>query len=298
MLTIYIPTYHRTNLLYTIRHIPEDRKSQCFILCPPEDAEILRKTGIQVLIVQKGDGSVTTPDDQIAECESIAEVRQWTIDNHDVEKYGKNILWLDDDLRFDKRRTDVPSRFYKLSPGDEDDFNQMLNLYEYACTQAPVVGISNRLFANHRTAKYVINSRMYRAWGVDVEVVRSEGWRLDHAPVMEDFYLQLSAIMEGYPTINVNSFVCGDNGSNAEGGVSHRGDRQAMQIDGAMMLSEAFPEVVTPVMKKGWGEGMTQRMDVRIAWQKAAGIGRKNRKQKGLPEIPVPEWDDVTGIFE
>lgn len=296
MFTIYVPTYHRTKLLYTLRHIPEDLKPQTVILCPPEDEYAFQDLGMEVLVIQKGDGSVAS-DNQIAECSSIAEVRQWCLDNHDVENRGSKIFWFDDDLRFDKRRSDNPSRFYKLSPEDEDDFRAMIRSLELAFEESPVVGISNRLFANHRHSRYVVNSRMYRAWGVDVEVARAEGWRLDGAPVMEDFYMQLSAISAGYPTININNFVTGDNGSNAEGGVSHRGRRAAMQVDGVMNLVEAFPEVVKPVIKKGWSEDMPTRIDVRISWQKAAKIGKENRDLLGKTPIPVPEWDEDTGMF-
>lgn len=295
-LTIYIPTYHRVDSLFTLHLIPEDLLPNTVLLCPPEDEVAIRGLGAEVLVVQYGDGSVVS-ENQVASCTNIAEVRQWCIDNHDVARRGSKIIWLDDDLRFSKRRVDEPGRFYKMEPSDFDDFRQMIGCVEYAFEAAPVVGISNRLFANAVKAKYRVNTRMYRAWGVDVEVARSEGWRVDDAPVMEDFSLQLSAITSGFHTINVNSFVVDDRGSNAPGGVSHRGVREAMQVDGVMSLLDKFPDVVTPVLKDGYSEGMPNRVDVRISWRKAVKIGEENRVSRGLNPIPPPEWDEDTGMF-
>lgn len=89
-------------------------------------------------------------------------------------------------------------------------------------------------------------------------------------PVMEDFYVTLSLLTQGFPNAVVYDYCWNQRGSGAVGGCSGYRTLE-MQAEAAFMLHDAFPDFVKVVDKKTKGSGIFEgtRKDVIIQWIKA-----------------------------
>jgi hypothetical protein len=200
----------------------------------------------------------------------IGNVRQWIVDNHNVKKYGPNILMLDDDLRFFVRRSDDKSKFLPAADSDIMECIKVLeNLMVYADKPYAHAGILAREGGNRVKSVLKENTRLLRALAYNVPVLRKVGARFDTMKVMEDFYVALTLIKAGYPNVAVCRWVQDQTRSNAPGGCSTYRDL-AMQAAGAAQLAKLHAPFVQLVHKKtttAW-DGQ-ERTDVKIYWGKA-----------------------------
>lgn len=205
---------------------------------------------------------------------TIGDVRQYIIEQHDVKKYGPRILMLDDDLRFFRRRTDDQTKFYPCTEGQLEQcmehVNEILKLYAHCGILAREGG--NRIQAEgggDKTGGLVQNTRLLRALGYDVTVLRKHGVRFDRNIVMEDFDVALQLLRLGYHNIALVDYVQDQGGSNAPGGCSlYR--TLARQTEGARKLRSLHPDFVKVVRKTtvtAW-QGQT-RFDVVVQWKRA-----------------------------
>lgn len=271
---LYIPTYQRVDRQETWQWLPEEVREKTFLVARPEEAIDLDLMGYPVLACpEKG----------------IANTRQWILDQHDVEAHGPIAMLMDDDLRFDYRRTDDPSKFLKPERGGKS-MSDMFAAVEEMMQFVPFGGVANRGGANRNHAAYMRNQRVFDSWAVDVEIFRKLGLKVNRLPFMEDFDLALQFLTAGYFSLVVNNWVKGDHGSNVQGGCSAYRDLPG-QEEAALGLAEAWPDFVTVVSRPAWdGMGAAVRTDVRIAWKKAWEFGRAERDRVGLPQEPDLDW--------
>lgn len=253
MLTkIYIPTYGRVHDQLTLRSISPSWLERTYLVARLAEAEQLQGLGHQVL---------SCP------VKGIAPTRQWILDQHDE---GIAIM-MDDDLWFFKRRDDDPTKFLRIGP---EGFDAMMEEYLALFMLSPLVGIASRSGANRNTEPFRLNSRMFDVTGVDVDVVRRHGFRIDRMKFMEDFDFVLQFLTTGYDSMLLNSYCKDDRGSNAAGGCSSYRSMTG-QAAAAIDLLMEWPEFVKlrQVRAKS-GDGWATRTDVTVQWAKAANCGK------------------------
>src|ERR1035437_2402709 len=96
---IYIPTLFRNKVQITLNRLPKKLLKDVVLVLDKDDTDSMNGMPVSAA--------------EIAVCpkRGIGHVRQWIVDNHNVKKYGPNLLMLDDDLRFFVRREDDSSKF-------------------------------------------------------------------------------------------------------------------------------------------------------------------------------------------
>lgn len=266
---VYIPTMGRVGKQPTADALGSSAYEP-ILVCPVEEAMAHH---------ERGYFAIPCP------AKGIGPTRQWIIDQHDDQRH-RHICLVDDDLRFDVRRLDEPSKFVPT-----DDVVTIFDRLDKMLEQAPIVGLQTRGGANHTSPPVAPRGRIHDLMGIDLDVVRTHGIRLDTVPFMEDFAAVLQALSLGYPTPILTTHTKDDiGGSNASGGCSTYRD-SAGQAAAARTLAARYPDFVTLVERKGWAGDMSgTRLDVRVAWAKAFEAGCKNREMLGLAQHPEPDW--------
>ena len=256
---IYIPTYGRADRI----------KSSTFHKLPPA---LQRKTTLVVQDREKhlyaGYTILVLP----VKIQTIAPTRQWIMDQHDV-KETKTLVMLDDDLRFDVRRTDDPSKF---TAGTPQTATAVIKALKSALRKYTHAGVLSREGGN-RHHEDLTCSRMQRVLAYNVEKFRAAGVRfnrplkqLPHEKfTMEDFDVTLQLLRAGHPNIVLVGWVQGQSSSNMSGGCeSYRTiELQGLNAQTLARLHGPFVKVVEKTTKTAWG-GAT-RLDVIVQWKRA-----------------------------
>jgi hypothetical protein len=217
--------------------------------------------------------------------------RQWFFEQHDVDRLGRFLFMLDDDLRFFSRRYDDPTKFTPLTKPSEMDV--LLGRLRAMLDQVPMAGLDSRSGANRRTPPVHMNGRVFDMHCWDVEVARAAGVRFDAIRFMEDFHANLHLLTRGYPTALLTTHCKDDVRSNAPGGCSTYRD-SAGQEAAAKALAAKFPAFVKTTTRPGWGGDMAgTRTDVQVQWAKAFKAGLEGRDLLGIPQHPTPDWEGL-----
>lgn len=266
MPAIYIPTWGRVDRQISWESFDEESKMDAVLVAHPSEAAALRKRGYPVL---------ETPE----EVNTIGVKRQWIFDQHNVRADGPFAVIIDDDLRFAKRREDDPTKFTGTME-IEGEFRRMIDGLFGLFMLSPLVGIRNRSGANrdHDGGLFLKNRRQFDVIGVDVQVMRRNGFRLDRTPLMEDFDFVLQFLTAGYSNLLLNTHVEDDmSGRDSAGGCK---DERSMlaQFEASHWLADQWPDFVKVVEKQAKGDGAwSVRTDVTVQWKKAAEYGKKMR---------------------
>jgi hypothetical protein len=211
----------------------------------------------------------------------LGPTRQWLLDHHE----GKAMMLVDDDLSFFKRRTDDPGKFLKIG----DEMPLLVERVEHMLLRTPLVGVATRGGANRLPTPVKRNGRVTAMIGIQPEVARRVGARLDTLPVMEDFNFVLTMLRSGVPSWVLTTH-CWDTRPDTEGGCSlyRTSDVQTMS---AVDLHLQWPQYVRLAKRPAWnGDG--HRTDVVIQWEKAF-------KDSGAPDVyEDPDWSDIAPEWE
>jgi TET-associated glycosyltransferase-like protein len=222
-------------------------------LCVPhgQEAEYKRTQVVTVIATPEG-------------CTGIAKRRQWWLEHTQADK----LLMLDDDLRFDTRRTDDTGKFL-VATHDEvtalfHDIERQLDKYLHL-TVTPREG-GNRTGENGR---YFEVGRATRVHGLRPKLIRGIGCRYDALPLMEDMDMTLQLLRKGHPNLIINYMVQGQGQSNAPGGCSlyRTPELQAQAARGLAERHRPHVALVERETKTAWGGG--KRVDVLVQWQAA-----------------------------
>ena len=260
---IYIPTLFRNQTQITANRLPTALLKNTVMVLDEQDKASLADNWKMI------SGTVATV---VCPLRGIGKVRQWIVDNHNVKKYGPNILMLDDDLRFFVRRKDDTTKF--LPAGDNDimacmaELENVMRVYAHA-------GILAREGGNRVKSSVKVNTRLLRALAYNVHILRKLNVRFDRLKVMEDFGVALQLIEKGHANIALCNWVQDQTRSNAPGGCSTYRDL-LMQDQGARMLRDLHPDFVSVVRKKtttAWNG--KERSDVKIFWGRAYASSQK-----------------------
>lgn len=245
---IYIPTCGRASRQTTWEGLP------------PQLKEITK------LVVQKREAkeykaypTVVLPN----HIRNIADTRQWLLHYH---YDNENVIEMDDDLVFYKRRSLQPDKFRSASHEDMIDMVTQINTlidHHY------LVGVSAREGANRKYEPLLYATRQMRVHGFNPAALHILEVDWGTPPIAEDFYLTLSLLTKGHQNVVINDMCHNQRGSNTEGGCSTYRDLEYHEKC-VTALHHAFPDYVTLVKKKtktAWGG--EERTDVRIQWKAA-----------------------------
>lgn len=262
---IFIPTYGRAKEQVTLSHL---LLADCKVTLVVQEREALLYSSrwhSQHMDI------VVLPD----HIRTISTTRDYIIANCKDE----SILMLDDDLDFATRREDDPSKF---RPSNPDDISRMLEEVRFMLEEHlyPFVSIGAREGGNRNTEPVLYNTRAMRALGYRTDFLEENKITFAPMELMEDFHVALQILLAGGTLAIANRWVTNQRrGSNAPGGCS---SYRTLEKHGeaAVKLAERYPKYVTVVEKQtktAWnGE---PRLDVRVAWKRAAEDGRKNARR-------------------
>lgn len=182
-----------------------------------------------------------------------------------------NIVMLDDDLQFYRRK---PDGYLEGNLGDiqaqRKITGEALSLVSKTLSQGFAhCGISAREGNNRVSADYVDCTRMLRLLAYDAYKLKHLGIKFDRISLMEDFDVTLQLLTKGCPNRVFYNYAQGQRVSNESGGCSSYRVPE-LQTESAHKLKQNFPDFVDVVQKEtkvAWGGGT--RTDVRIKWKKA-----------------------------
>lgn len=251
---IYIPSINRVDEQPTLLQIPPE--FPVTLVVPERQVKSYRE--------KWGNAGNVTVLGHPESMNNIGKVRHFILEH----AYPNDVLMLDDDLVFFKRRLDERDKFCDCDINDVDtmlsDCRNMLSVYAH-------IAIATREGGNRYTEDYNENTRGLRALGYKTTILRDQGIDFGRLPVMEDFDVTLQLLRKGYANRILNWMVHNQaHGSGASGGCSTYRDLK-MQEEAAHALKKLHPEFVTVVektTKTAWGGNVT-RTDVRIQWKKA-----------------------------
>jgi hypothetical protein len=215
--------------------------------------------------------------------EYLSSQRQWILETTEYD----HVWMMDDDLCFDRR---VPGTL-QLKKAKEEDMVNLLKSIKYHVEKEgiPLLGISARLGNNREIVSFTDITRVSRCFCVSKDAFDEVG--ISIAPfepfLMQDFFLTLNFLTNGYATRVLNEYAQADKGSNAPGGVSvYRNPQLLKKV--SFFLQDKFPGIVSVRQKTtsgGWDgfekdrEGNMLRTDVVVHWKKAY---RPKRSTAGL----------------
>lgn len=251
---LIVPSYGRAREQTTLAQLSRAGLHTYLVVQAREYLEYAKYASPLVTVVQLPDNIRT-----------IAPTRQ-----HIVDHVGSSVemVMLDDDLTFYKRRDDDKTKLRDITPDElTDAFGGMWSLLrKYAH-----VGFAAREGANRETGEFIRNTRIMRVLGYNRAALKSASVRFDAMEVMEDFHVALSLLRAGKPNIVMNNYAHNQAGSGKAGGCSHFRTME-LHAENAHKLAALHPKFVKVVQKatKGaWGGGT--RTDVTIQWKKAYG---------------------------
>jgi hypothetical protein len=275
-MAIVINSSGRPNRILTIRQFPSSILDDVFIVVPHEQAETYCKEN-------KGYPIMSLPED----CPPyLSSQRQWVMENLDY-KY-RYIFYMDDDLRFMKRRKDM-----RLTKCTDDEMLEMFDLVHKHIQDVPVVGISTQLGNNRITEDFEDIVRVTRCYCVDRKVFNEIG--ATFAPYepfcMQDFHVNLTFLENGYPNRVLYTFAQEDVGSGAKGGCSQYRTFEVLEKAAKYITAKHFGSADFRVKKSksawdGMGkkdeQGNVYRVDIVVHWKRAYKPRKKREEGSGI----------------
>ena len=256
-LTIYIPTRGRVTDQRTWAALPESVRLITFLVADEDDAESLDMLGYPVLTHQ---------------LDNIGAIRQWIIDQHDVDERGPHLLFLDDDLRFFYRSTEDTTKVIPLEPGSPG-MEQMFVEYHRMLDHCSLAGIAPRHMSNRYDDPYLFNHRVYKTWGINVEVFRELQLQADRVTVGEDYDVFLQFLTHGRRMALLNTFISDDVKVQADGGCATYRTNE-VSTESSLKVKGFFPEFVKLVERPPWpGSPGDVRLEMQVQWKKAYRAG-------------------------
>jgi hypothetical protein len=226
-----------------------DAKLQPELIVQKHEAKIYKKCNKDVTITVLPRG-----------VDKLHTTRQWLLENTDQ----RFLIILDDDLRFNVRRTDNPGRFLRNTPRDTRKMFRALvrTLKKYAH-----VSVASRQGANFQR-KDLIATRMQRLLAYDLRKVRKTGVRFDRVNPLSDFDMILQLLEAGYPNRVLHKWVHDETGGfNAAGGCSIWRTKKRLRKAQRWLRKTHGKEIIT-ITQRQFADG-SSRSEVRIAWKKA-----------------------------
>ena len=274
--SVVVPTKGRLDIKkqITLKNLPQSILLNTIVVTPPEEKDIM----VELLKDNNIDVAGVIP----IQHSNISELRHKIING-----LKRNIVFLDDDFNFHCREysdTEFDTK-YLLKALNEKYFTKqniekyLLEMFDWICSKLNcdtfgMVGVSARSGNNFLKYRNIYNTRINGFWGINYKNYLKIGSpNISQISTKEDFFLSLSFLKKGIPTISTSTYAYDTpGGSNADGGCSNYRTLAQMEENSKKLL-KMFPHCVSLVTKpisrwKGLGkEG--EFYDVKISWKKA-----------------------------
>jgi len=254
MMEIVVFSAGRANRALTPTRLPPSIAAQTLVLVPHGQGAAYHAANLA------GARWAETPEGVTG----IAKRRQWWLERTQADK----LLMMDDDLRFDTRRTDETGKFLVATFEEVErlflDIEARLDEYLHI-TVTPREG-GNR---TGDEGAYFTVGRATRVHGLRPKLIRGLGCRYDDVQLMEDMHMTLQLLRKGHPNLIINYMVQGQGQSNAPGGCStyRTPELQAQAAQRLAELHRPHVSVVGRETKSAWNG--QARQDVLVQWQQA-----------------------------
>lgn len=248
---IFIPTMQRADDQRTLKVLQEAGYDPVLVV-PGAEAKEYRKHH---------------PDVHVVACaaKGIAMTRQFIMD-FAVEAGDNNIVMMDDDLSFHKRRSDDPTKFKQAS---HKDVHAMVSLINKHLAKFAHVGVLAREGGNRITKKHVDCSRPLRVYAYNMALVSGSGAKYNKGLVQDDFDMTLQLLRAGLANRIICEYVNDQVTSNAPGGASTYRTIEVHNESVKKLAKIHYPYVrVVEKQTKGAWQGQA-RLDCVISWKKA-----------------------------
>lgn len=208
---------------------------------------------------------------------NFSDKKEWTARNI-KERY---LFFLDDDLKFDRRKSGKLSTARKLETLRA--FRIMTNWMQE--DNFAHVALSPREGNNRVESDFLEVTRAMRVCGFDLEVIKKHKLNFNRIILMADFDIALSLLELSYPNRVLYSYANGQRKSNDEGGCSLYRTPKTMR-EAANTLKKLHPKFVKvqeKITKKPWaGFETNKRTDVTVYWKKTFEYYSQQRSKKGI----------------
>lgn len=250
---IFIPTYGRSEKQVTYDFLPEQLRRDVILVVQHREKHLYKQYPPRNLLVLPNSIQTVSPTRQY--------IMKW------AHKKGiKKLVMLDDDMRFDTRRIDDPTKFLVSQP---KEVLKLFDVLENALDEYAHAGVLAREGGNRITETYVYATRMTRVLAYRVDTFMKEKIKFDRLPLQEDFDVTLQLLRKGYANVVLCNWVHGQGQSGAAGGCSHFRTDELHDANAKKLaaLHPEFVKVVTKETKGAWGGRV--RLDVHVQWKKA-----------------------------
>lgn len=190
-----------------------------------------------------------------------------------AQRHGySKFLMLDDDVSFYRRKS--PTQ-WNLRDAARTEMSELLAEISGLLNTNEIVGVSPRE-GNNRAFGVVENTRIIRATAFQTGAFNEcEHGRVQ---VMEDFDILLQILRRGGTNVCIYEWAQGQKQTQAPGGCSDYRTHASHEAS-ARLLAQLHPGLVKLREKKNKGGGeFGHRLEVTIAWKKAAAEGKKAKK--------------------
>lgn len=255
MIPVYIPTLKRSEEQRTLENLKGATKP--ILVIRPEELEEYK--------VYSDRAEVVCAPESVR---GIALTRHW-IGKHAMAHGHKTFLMMDDDLDFWKR--DESKALFRC---EKPEVLEMLARVEKLLLKYEHVGISTKEGNYQNPEDLTVNTRLLRALAFRT----GDFLKVKHGRVrvMEDFDVALQILKGGGNIANICDFAQGQKSTNAKGGCSEYRTRE-VHDESACKLAFLHQDCVKLRLKKAKSGGaIAKRIEVTIAWKKAAEKGASN----------------------
>lgn len=258
---IYIPTLARVDAQKTWDQLPKVLRARTYIVCPPEEERVHLSHGRQVLVCPLPPG--------------ISAKRQWLL-----ERERGKFCSVDDDNTFFRRDPESKAS-WPFKPATESDLVLMFERIEKLLDIYPMVGVagtsnSHALELRETSRGQIDNTRITNLYGMAANVFKNANIRFDVVACMQDMHVTLELLKRGYDVTLLTEFLWRQiSGTKGGCAVYRTADVQRAAALQLAALHKPFVSVVKRNSKKSWKTVGAERIDVKVAWAKAASHGKQ-----------------------
>lgn len=270
-LQLVIPTHARPYRQTTLMQLPAKLRRNCLVVTSTtNDADTIASVYEHKNIAIAKDTTC------------IAEKRHWIMKN----VKAKYIFMMDDDMTFFQRCPPQQRKYGKngWEMAHTPTLNHFLNgavEKDFATAFAAIttkfrsghaaVGLSSRMGNNRMVETWAINTRLMHAFGINSAVYHRLKLNFGEVKCREDFNIALRLLRAGYFNGVYFDLCCSPGSYDAAGGASTERTLEQSNAQ-AHYLATLHPKFVKVVERKY--KTSLQRMEVIIAWKKAAQAGQ------------------------
>lgn len=274
MIPIIIPTLGRPRVITLEYLTPAVQRHVVLVTNKAQQRDLAKTYPLVTVVVCPNQPEPGQPID--LKVHGIARVRQWI-----MERYKDQTIFMsDDDLPIYRRKKLGSMKDWHARRATPEEVTEGLERMIELSKKYPMVGMSSKQGNNRYEEPVVFASRMACIWTINCKLAMKLGLSFQ-APPMEDFWMHLSFLTEGYETAMITQWMHCQPGSNTKGGCSSFRTWD-VQLRAARALSTEWPDFVKLIYKKTVGKNTwfgsdKPRPEVLVQWKRALAYGQTKK---------------------